>query len=72
MSQVVEEAVRRRLCDVRDLEVILKKSARSIFRDADAGRMPWGYKIGASRRWDIGEIEQWIAAGCQPVRKAVK
>jgi hypothetical protein len=30
--------------------------------------MPWGVKIGALRRWDMDEIERWIAGGCRPVR----
>ena len=62
------KSVRQRLGDVHDLEVIVKKSARAIYRDADAGGMPWGMKLGASRRWDLDEIDRWIANGCKPVR----
>jgi hypothetical protein len=43
---------------------------------AEDGRMPWGMKLGALRRWDAEELEAWIAAGCKPVcqtgREAVK
>jgi hypothetical protein len=35
---------------------------------ADLGLMPWGFKIGALRRWDAEEIEAWIAGGCKSVR----
>ncbi len=62
-----DSPIRQRLGDVRDLEQILKKSARAIYRDADSGRMPWGFKLGASRRWDLDEIEEWIRAGCKAV-----
>jgi hypothetical protein len=35
---------------------------------ADKGQVPWGYKLGALRRWDVSEIDAFIAAGCKPVR----
>ena len=44
-------------------------SWRTVIRYADAGLMPWGCKIGTLRRWDMDEIERWIADGCKPVRK---
>ena len=62
-------SVRQRLGDVHDLKCILKKSPRAIYRDADAGRIPWGLKIGASRRWDLDEIDMWIRNGCPSCRK---
>jgi hypothetical protein len=34
---------------------------------ADAELMPWGFKLGALRRWDANQIEEWIACGCKPV-----
>lgn len=39
-------------------------SSRHVFRMADAGLMPWGFKLLALRRWDADEIERWISAGC--------
>jgi predicted DNA-binding transcriptional regulator AlpA len=59
---------RRRLGDVKDVAAITKQSTRSVMRNADRGAMPLGYKIGALRRWDLDEIESWIAGGCKPVR----
>jgi predicted DNA-binding transcriptional regulator AlpA len=47
---------------------MLAWSERTVFRFADGGLMPGGYKIGALRRWDRDEIEAWIAGGCKPVR----
>ena len=37
---------------------------RSVFRWADAGRIPFGVKLSSLRRWDIFEIDAHIAAGC--------
>lgn len=59
---------RRRLGDVKDVAEITKQSARSVNRNADRGTMPRGYKIGALRRWDLDEIDQWIKNGCKPIR----
>lgn len=42
--------------------------ARSVFRWADGGRIPWGLKLGSLRRWDLDEIDKHIAAGCPRVR----
>lgn len=41
---------------------------RSVFRWADAGKIPFGVKLGSLRRWDIAEIDAHIASGCKPVR----
>ena len=41
---------------------------RSIFRWADAGKIPFGVKLGSLRRWDLAEIDAHIAGGCKPVR----
>lgn len=65
-------ALRRRLGDVKDVAAITKQSTRSVMRNADRGAMPLGYKIGALRRWDLDEIESWIAGGCKPIRLAGK
>lgn len=59
---------KKRLGSVRDVEAITSMDSRTVLRYADSGRMPWGYKIGSLRRWDLGEIETWIAGGCKPVR----
>ncbi len=42
--------------------------SRSVFRWADAGKIPFGVKLGSLRRWDITEIDAHIAGGCKPVR----
>ena len=59
---------KKRLGSVRDVEAITSMDSRTVLRYADSGRMPWGYKIGALRRWDLDEIEAWISGGCKPLR----
>lgn len=61
---------RQRLGDVKDVAIITKQSPRSAMRNADRGVMPFGFKIGALRRWDLDEIDRWIAGGCKPIRHA--
>ena len=63
---------KKRLGSVRDVEAITSMDSRTVLRYADSGRMPWGYKIGALRRWDLDEIEQWIKNGCRPIRTTGK
>jgi hypothetical protein len=56
------------LFDVHDVAARLKCSWRHALRLADRGEMPFGHKLGALRRWDPREIEDWIASGCPRVR----
>ena len=54
-----------------DVKVVARKydaDERSILRWADAGRIPFGIKLGSLRRWDIAEIDAHIANGCPRVR----
>jgi predicted DNA-binding transcriptional regulator AlpA len=57
---------RRRLIDAKEVGRILGCSWRHVMRMADLGAIPWGYKLGALRRWDQAEIEAFIAGGCRP------
>jgi len=58
----------RRLIDVRAFAAKIGASTRHALRLADSGAAPWGMKLGALRRWDLAEIDAWIARGCPPVR----
>ena len=54
-----------------DVNVLAQKygaDKRSIFRWADADKIPFGVKLGSLRRWDLSEIDAHIASGCKPVR----
>ena len=58
----------RMLIDVRIVAAKYGADERSIFRWADAGKIPFGVKLGSLRRWDLSEIDAHIASGCKPVR----
>ena len=58
-----------------DVKIVAQKygcDERSVFRWADAGKIPFGVKLGSLRRWDIAEIDAHIASGCKPIRAAGK
>ncbi len=44
-------------------------SYRAWLRLCDAGRAPWGLKLGGARRWRLDELEAWIGNGCPSVRR---
>jgi excisionase family DNA binding protein len=52
-----------RLLGVRAVAQMLGRSARHVYRLADAGRMPAPVEPGALVRWNQAAIEDWIAAG---------
>lgn len=56
------------LWTVHDVAARLQCSWRHVLRMADRGDMPRGRKLGALRRWDPTEIEEWLSAGCPRVR----
>ncbi len=73
MTQVVPDAPPlRRLVDAREMGRLLGCSPRTVLRLADAGRIPWGTKLGGLRRWDLQEVQDFIAGGCVPPRKGVR
>lgn len=43
-------------------------SYRAWLRLCDGGGAPWGLKLGGARRWNLAELEAWIADGCPRVR----
>jgi len=59
------------LLDVEQVAALLRCSTRTVYRLADAGKMPRPVKLGSLVRWRRGEILDWIAEGCPAVR-AVK
>ena len=57
------------MLNVGDVAKMLRCSARTVYRLADAGSMPRPVKLGALARWNRAAIESWIAAGCPSCRK---
>lgn len=45
-------------------------SVRTWLRLCDAGKAPWGTKLGTLRRWSVAELDEWIRNGCPTVRSA--
>ncbi len=64
-----ENVTGRKLGDVKAVGQMLDCSTRHVYRMADAGRMPVPLRLGSLVRWDLEEIDRWIAVGCPPVRK---
>jgi excisionase family DNA binding protein len=64
-----ERASGRKLGDVNTVAEKCDCSPRHVYRLADAGRMPAPRKLGALVRWDLEEIDRWIAEGCRPIRQ---
>ena len=58
------------LLDVQAVASILGISTRSVYRLRDDGEMPASLRLGALVRWSQKSIEEWIAAGCKPIRSA--
>ena len=56
------------LLSVKNAAALLNCSERTVYRLADAGRLPRPVKLGSLVRWRKGELTAWIADGCQPVR----
>jgi predicted DNA-binding transcriptional regulator AlpA len=56
----------RRLGDAKAVGGMLAMSWRTVYRLADAQKIPPRFKLGALRRWDLAEIEAFIAGGCKP------
>lgn len=64
-------AVPAELLGIRDVCALLGGcSVRSVYRLADAGKMPFGLKLNGMRRWRRAELVAWLDAGCPPVRVA--
>lgn len=58
--------------DTGDVAAKLKASTRHVRRLADGGRMPPPFHVGRLVRWNRSTIDNWLAAGCPPVRSAKK
>lgn len=56
------------LLDVRQVSALLGCSGRTIYRLADAGRMPAPVRLGTLVRWHRPVIENWLADGCPSCR----
>jgi excisionase family DNA binding protein len=58
-----------KLMTVRDVAHELQCSPRTVYRLADAGRMPPPVRLGSLVRWSRQAIDAWIVAGCPNCRR---
>jgi excisionase family DNA binding protein len=58
------------LLDVRQVSTLLGCSPRTVYRLADAGKMPRPRRLGSLVRWSRDELTEWLRDGCRPVRTA--
>lgn len=65
-----QPVVSAELLRIEDVCALLRTTKRSVYRLADAGKMPFGLKLNGMRRWRKAELMDWLAAGCPPVREA--
>ena len=56
------------LLDVRAVAAMLACAARTVYRLADAGRLPSPVRVGTLVRWRRADLDNWLAAGCPAVR----
>jgi len=63
------DAPAQALLDVRAVAALLDCSPRHVYRLADAGQMPPPVRLGALVRWRRQDLDDWMAAGCRPVRQ---
>ncbi len=54
----------KRLITAKELSEILGVHPRTISRMLSSGRLIQPIRLGGSVRWRLGEVEQWIDAGC--------
>ena len=63
-----ESANRHKLGDVQAVAEKLGCSTRHVYRLSDAGKMPRPLKLGSLVRWNLTQIDEWIAQGCPSCR----
>lgn len=56
------------LLSVKHVSRVLGCSTRTVYRLADAGKMPLPVRLGSLVRWSRKALEDWIAQGCPPIR----
>lgn len=56
------------LLPIGQLAEMVALSRRTIRRLVDAGKLPPPLRVGGSLRWRLGDVRQWIAAGCPATR----
>lgn len=67
MVEGADQVIQRpRLLTIKMVAELLQVSTRHVHRLADGGNMPLPLRLGGARRWDVTELERWVADGCPP------
>ena len=66
---MMETTQEKELLNVGEVAGMLNICARSVYRMADGGKMPRPVKLGSRVLWRRRELQNWIDAGCLPLRK---
>lgn len=56
------------LISVKEVSSMLGMSERTVWRLANAGKMPAALRVGGARRWRRADILSWIDGGCKPIK----
>ena len=57
------------MIDVNEFATMLVCSVKHVRRMADSGKCPAPIRLGALQRWSRKVVDDWIAAGCPPIRQ---
>ena len=60
----VEDRRPAAMLTVEEVAAILKCSPRTVYRLADAGKVPPPCRLGALVRWPANVVQSWISEGC--------
>ena len=71
-SQANESQRPATLLTISQVAAALNCSTKTVYRLADAGKMPPACRIGDLVRWNSEAIEAWITAGCPDLRNALR
>lgn len=59
---------RMTLMTVQEVAVLLRCSARTVYRLADTGKLPPPCRLGGLVRWSAPAVRAWVTAGCPASR----
>lgn len=70
VDAVLSERKPVELIDAARLAAMLSVSPRTLHRLRQKGHLPKPIRLGGSVRWRLGDVEQWILAGCPRTERA--
>jgi predicted DNA-binding transcriptional regulator AlpA len=71
MSSLTTSGNNLQLIDARKLAAKLQVSLRTLWRWRSSGQLIQPIRIGGVTRWNLADVEHWIAQGCLPPKQGV-